>query len=288
MKKLITTLTVAFAMGSLVGCSDVLDATGGDATGPTVKTSTDSGTITVSIPKSTKRSFDLATAQSQANYYEIVAYNDSLLGSAVVDSGDTAVQLTLPVAHYNVLVLAGRKPYSTAYLLGSGVKKNISVTANNVTKVTVPIKNSTFSATYPDTVQCGNSYTITESGNFGADVIELGYSYISVNGNSQYNYSPVSDSGYWSTSFTMTAPLSPTSYSVNLMYGSGLYLYDSTYSRNIPISSDYGFSGDWYLYEAYSTSDPYYNDLYKTIYFVSSTSQPTGLNVAIEWQANNN
>ena len=221
------------------------------------------------------------------SYYEIVVYNDSVLGTAVVDSGTTTTEITVPAANYSVLVLAGELPYSgstTAYLLGSGVTKGVSVTAESVTSVTVSLKNSTFSATYPDTVQCGNSYNISVGGNFGVDVLAMCFPYISIDGKYKYDSYPVSSKGTWSASYTQTAPLSPVEHSLNFMYSSELDLTDSDYSRNTRISPSNNFNKTWCHYKTDSNSNPYYDDLNKTISFVTTSSgSKTGLNVAIEW-----
>lgn len=272
------------------------------------------GAITVTIPGSSSKAVTPSMAQMYSDVYEVIVMKETgdtnttsgsgSKTSAVIDSNSTSRSKTLYLepGNYKVLVLAGRNAYSSAYLLGSSITRNVTIVKDQTTSLNVLLDSISFSFDVPAKVDCGSAYTVKSTINLNSPVLSLNsspsfrisgdsngsYPYYSTyyfdqdgngTGNSTvpgtYNFTKILIAG--NTEGNATVTYNVDSYRSYLRYNDTNSYYGSTYLHYLTTKT-------WYSLNATNT---YYlpaalkNEVVKQITFVPSN---TKLNVNIGWK----
>ena len=170
MKKAIQTILIPFLLSIfLAGCTQYEALADNSAPEKKNGIEQEMGTLNISFPGQ-DRTLTLDQAKAAADFYEVVVYNTDLKGN--VNSVSGTVSISLPAGTYNLIGLAGVKStiegQKIAALLGTGITKDVVVTANNTTNVNLTLSNIDFDLDTPAEVNCGESFNVpcesTETG----------------------------------------------------------------------------------------------------------------------------
>lgn len=243
------------------------------------------GIIRVQLPgTATAQDIDIATAESQTKFYEVLAYNETTQTSLVVTSSG-AHDLLVPVGFYKVLVLAGThyEGYSTSsgLLLGSGLSPELEVVEGAMTDVAVGLTDISHTLSVPNEAVCGENFLVSLHGDCGVPVLQLQHEPpVYVDDVYRGTMSIVTNDQVFSCEMTLPAAPSPGTSSVQL-HSTALRLVDSAYGidqRLMDLTEK-----EWYWLN-FMNVDPnntvLYDEVVKAIDFVAAAS---GINVTITW-----
>jgi len=249
-----------------------------DLVGPS---DTPKGTIVINFPEDSFKSknIDLPWAKEHTDVYSIFVYNADVIYEHSTEPVE-AKALIVAVGTYKVLVLAGMNynDQNNVVLLGSGMKENVAVLEDEVTTVTIVLRNITYSITYPAEVQCGVDYNVVVQGDFNVDVINT-YGYKISVGLDEYqlNYNEITyDNCLWAGAFTLPAPLSPQTLQLKIIGYCNLVLNDQEYSIYEHLVNEYTYN--WFM--------PFDEVVPRNETFIDFVDHPvdTGLIVNIIWE----
>ncbi len=171
MKSFLRIFAGIFALSLFLACADL---------GMDKPLSPGEGTLRVSIGKhnSGRGVLSVATATENVNKYKIYIFDPSVNESPMVGEilpGETSKMITVPINdNYSVIVMAigYSNDWGNFYLLGSGEQKNVAVTENNTTSVSITLLPVNFSYSVIDPPPLGfGSMTVEFTGNWGIDSI---------------------------------------------------------------------------------------------------------------------
>lgn len=138
----------------------------------TSPTKIENGTITVSLPQAKDVNTSIAAAYSDT--FAIIVYNSETTTGAKVTSANPSASITIQPGTFKVLVLAGYDYYfGTCYLLGSGLATNAVVQAGQNTDVTVNLRDIDFTISAPSSVDTGEDFNVTVSGDLKNPVLQI-------------------------------------------------------------------------------------------------------------------
>lgn len=242
------------------------------------------GSLRVRLPD-TPRSLTFAQAEANANFYEVVAYNDGIITSVTSSPGEPAeLVMSLPAGSYTVVVLAGVNDYSRYCLLGTGMVEGVAVVADAVTTTDVAVSNVSFTLEAPALVTCGEAFDISATGDAGVDVIRVSESssatYVELGEDpTNQNMSIELDAGTWTGSVSVIAPTHPGTATIRF-YGPSLRLVDEsvgvdTYLRNL------GREWEWLDYASLPSESPLLTEASVQTEFQTAS---TGIQVDVRWE----
>lgn len=277
-------IILVFFLLILPGCKDA------DKEDQDAKTSVDkdvpTGTIYFTVP-SKNTNISIGEAESEANFYEFIVYNNSEFISGTSDSVNGT--LTVPVGTYKILALAG-SDYLHTSLLGSGTVNDVVVVQDQRTYVTIYLKNIESTFTAPSQVICGRTFTVDLTGDTGNPLILFSSHNLTTDGLSSAvdgstGLSVTTPSQIFDTSSDRNAPVSPGTEEIRLRSTGDLWFVDPEFGIDKRMYTLHGFSKDWawlsdFAFKGISSSSVLYDDIVKTVSYIAD---PTGLGISVQW-----
>ena len=208
------------------------------------------------------------------NYYSAYAYSDN-----------GAIEVSIPVGNYDILLFAGYKYSSnTPILLASSYVLNRDIVLNQTNVIDMILETFDVDIYAPSSVSVATQFNISVEINTKNPLINLSSNrfslYYSI-GDNYYNregYFNKINNNLYRVTYSLTAPLQVTT---------GKILLDDSPSFNIirPFNDNDNISTYWFItsYSGPSSVDSYFNYLRKSINFILNSADIPSVDVNIFW-----